>query len=60
MPRTESEAIGSSAGFAETPPTPQVFRSALGLFPTGVAVIATKVDDELHAMTANAVSSVFE
>jgi flavin reductase (DIM6/NTAB) family NADH-FMN oxidoreductase RutF len=37
-----------------------MFSSTLGLFPTGVAVIATKVDDELHAMTANAVSSVFE
>lgn len=34
------------------------FRSTLGLFATGVAVIATEVGDQLHAMTANAVSSV--
>ena len=39
-------------------PTPQTFRRTPGLFPTGVAVIATEVDDGLHAMTANAVSSV--
>lgn len=34
------------------------FRSTLGLFATGVAVIATEIDDQLHAMTANAISSV--
>jgi flavin reductase (DIM6/NTAB) family NADH-FMN oxidoreductase RutF len=34
------------------------FRSTLGLFATGVAVIATEVGEQLHAMTANAVSSV--
>lgn len=39
-------------------PSLQAFRSTLGLFPTGVAVIATQVEGELHAMTANAVSSV--
>jgi len=40
------------------PPSPETFRRALGLFPTGVAVIATQADDELHAMTANAFSSL--
>jgi flavin reductase (DIM6/NTAB) family NADH-FMN oxidoreductase RutF len=34
------------------------FRKALGLFATGVAVIATEVDGAVHAMTANAVSSL--
>jgi len=34
------------------------FRSTLGLFATGVAVIATEIDNQLHAMTANAISSV--
>jgi flavin reductase (DIM6/NTAB) family NADH-FMN oxidoreductase RutF len=34
------------------------FREALGFFATGVAVIATEVDDRVHAMTANAVSSL--
>lgn len=34
------------------------FRSTMGLFATGVAVVATEIDDQLHAMTANAISSV--
>ena len=34
------------------------FRETLGLFPTGVAVVATRVDGQVHAMTANAVSSL--
>ncbi len=39
-------------------PDARAFRDALGLFPTGVAVIATEVDGHVHAMTANAVSSL--
>ncbi|HKJ74898.1 MAG TPA: flavin reductase family protein [Alphaproteobacteria bacterium] len=34
------------------------FRTAIGHFATGVAVIAAQVGDEVHAMTANAVSSL--
>ena len=34
------------------------FREALGLFATGVAVIATEIEGHVHAMTANAVSSL--
>ncbi len=34
------------------------FRDTMGLFATGVAVIAVQVSDEVHAMTANAVSSL--
>jgi 3-hydroxy-9,10-secoandrosta-1,3,5(10)-triene-9,17-dione monooxygenase reductase component len=30
----------------------------MGMFATGVAVIVTAVDDQIHSMTANAVSSV--
>ncbi|MGO9996073.1 MAG: flavin reductase family protein [Steroidobacteraceae bacterium] len=37
---------------------PKEFRDALGLFATGVAVIVTEVDGHVHAMTANAVSSL--
>jgi len=37
---------------------PKDFRDALGLFATGVAMIATEVDGHVHAMTANAVSSL--
>jgi flavin reductase (DIM6/NTAB) family NADH-FMN oxidoreductase RutF len=37
---------------------PRRFRDTMGLFATGVAVVATLVDDEVLAMTANAVSSV--
>lgn len=39
-------------------PDPKTFREALGLFATGVAVIATELDGQVHAMTANAVSSL--
>src|SRR5450631_4726898 len=39
-------------------PDPKSFREALGLFVTGVAVIATRIDGQVHAMTANAVSSL--
>src|SRR5450631_2399067 len=39
-------------------PDPKSFREALGLFATGVAVIATELDGQVHAMTANAVSSL--
>ena len=34
------------------------FRSALGRFATGVTVVTTERDDEVHAMTANAFTSV--
>jgi len=34
------------------------FRNAIGHFATGVSVIAAQVGDEIHAMTANAVSSL--
>jgi flavin reductase (DIM6/NTAB) family NADH-FMN oxidoreductase RutF len=34
------------------------FRRAMGLFATGVTVISTAVEDDVHAMTANAFTSV--
>lgn len=34
------------------------FRNAMGKFPTGVTVITTEVDNEVHGMTANAFMSV--
>jgi flavin reductase (DIM6/NTAB) family NADH-FMN oxidoreductase RutF len=37
---------------------PAAFRETMGLFATGVTVIATEHEDEIHAMTANAVTSV--
>src|SRR5271155_5513332 len=39
-------------------PDPKSFREILGLFATGVAVVATSVEGQVHAMTANAVSSL--
>ena len=36
----------------------RAFRDAIGMFATGVSVIVTQVGSEVHAMTANAVSSV--
>lgn len=37
---------------------PRTFRSALGHFATGVTVITTKTDGQVHGMTANAFMSV--
>ncbi|MEH7302581.1 MULTISPECIES: flavin reductase family protein [Neobacillus] len=34
------------------------FRNAMGKFATGVTVVATEVDDDVHGMTANAFMSV--
>jgi flavin reductase (DIM6/NTAB) family NADH-FMN oxidoreductase RutF len=45
----------------DSPPAPldaRRFRDTMGLFATGVAVIATRAGEEVLAMTANAVSSV--
>ncbi len=39
-------------------PNSRAFRDALGMFATGVAVVATHVDGQIHAMTANSVSSL--
>ncbi len=40
------------------PPSAKSFRETLGLFATGVSVVATQIDGQVHAMTANAVSSL--
>jgi 3-hydroxy-9,10-secoandrosta-1,3,5(10)-triene-9,17-dione monooxygenase reductase component len=37
---------------------PRAYRDTIGLFATGVAVIAAHAGEEVHAMTANAVSSL--
>jgi len=37
---------------------PRAYRDTIGLFATGVAVIAARAGNEVHAMTANAVSSL--
>lgn len=37
---------------------PRAFRNTTGLFATGITVVVTQVGDEVHAMTANAVSSL--
>jgi flavin reductase (DIM6/NTAB) family NADH-FMN oxidoreductase RutF len=39
-------------------PDPRAFRDTLGLFATGVSVVATQIEGQVHAMTANAVSSL--
>jgi flavin reductase (DIM6/NTAB) family NADH-FMN oxidoreductase RutF len=49
--------LSNPAKHAEAP-DPKAFREVLGLFATGVAVIATDIEGEVHAMTANAVSSL--
>jgi flavin reductase (DIM6/NTAB) family NADH-FMN oxidoreductase RutF len=38
--------------------SPRDYRSTIGLFATGVTVIAVAHDDDLHAMTANAITSL--
>jgi len=40
------------------PPSPGQFRRVMGLFGTGVTVLAAQHGEEMHAMTANAVTSV--
>jgi flavin reductase (DIM6/NTAB) family NADH-FMN oxidoreductase RutF len=40
------------------PPDSRQFRDVVGLFATGVAVVACEIENEVHAMTANAVSSL--
>ncbi len=40
------------------PVTPTTFRKVMGLFAAGVTVIAAREGDEIHGMTANAVTSV--
>jgi flavin reductase (DIM6/NTAB) family NADH-FMN oxidoreductase RutF len=37
---------------------PKQFRQVIGQYPTGVTVIATEVEGQIHGMTANAVSSL--
>ncbi len=39
-------------------PDAAVFRRTMGLFATGVAIVATEVDAHVQAMTANAITSV--
>ena len=43
---------------AHSPPDARRFRDTIGLFATGVAVVVARADQEVLAMTANAVSSV--
>lgn len=57
QPRIERARMTAVAGNAPAL-DPRVFRDTLGLFATGVAVIVTERCGEVHAMTANAVSSV--
>src|SRR5689334_14427090 len=40
------------------PVDPREFRDTIGLFATGVTVVAAQHGDHVHAMTANAVSSL--
>ena len=43
---------------AHKAPDARRFRDTIGLFATGVAVVAARVGEDLHSMTVNAVSSV--
>lgn len=40
------------------PVDPRAFRKTAGQFPTGVAVVATEVKEEIHAITVNSLTSV--
>ena len=40
------------------PPSKEEFRHVMGRFATGVTVVTTRLGDESHGMTANAVTSV--
>jgi flavin reductase (DIM6/NTAB) family NADH-FMN oxidoreductase RutF len=39
-------------------PDAKAFRETMGLYATGVAVVATTIEGQVHAMTANAVTSL--
>jgi flavin reductase (DIM6/NTAB) family NADH-FMN oxidoreductase RutF len=55
MPAPEA----APASPAPAPPVdPRAFRDAIGLFATGVTVVAAQHGDHVHAMTANAVTSL--
>ncbi|HEU5322547.1 MAG TPA: flavin reductase family protein [Methylomirabilota bacterium] len=41
-----------------SPPDRDEFRAVMGRFATGVTIVTTRLGDELHGMTANAVSAV--
>ena len=43
---------------APSAPLETLFRGTMGLFPTGVAVIITRMNGSVHGMTANSVTSV--
>src|SRR3972149_5246138 len=43
---------------ATTPLTQQHFRRVMGQFATGVTVVTTRLGDEVHGLTANAICSV--
>lgn len=43
---------------SDKPVDPKAFRETLGMYATGVAVVATAVEGQVHAMTVNAVSSL--
>jgi len=36
----------------------RLFRNTIGIFATGVTVVAAQVDEEIHAMTANGITSL--
>ncbi len=40
------------------PSSKEEFRRVMGRFATGVTIVTTRLDDELHGMTANAVTAV--
>jgi len=43
---------------ASAPPTKEHFRRVMGQFATGVTVVTTRLGDEVHGLTANAICSV--
>ena len=43
---------------AGAPPTKEHFRRVMGQFATGVTVVTTRLGDEVHGLTANAICSV--
>ncbi|MGH2453629.1 MAG: flavin reductase family protein [bacterium] len=50
--------MDASGGTPAAAPSPAEFRRTMGLFATGVTVVAVDIPGGVHGMTANAVSSV--
>ncbi|MBM2619509.1 flavin reductase family protein [Actinoplanes sp. LDG1-06] len=58
LPHAISGTAATLAQRAGAEPDPDSFRAAMGLFPTGVALLSTGTGDDLEVMTINSLTSI--